>query len=39
MEKRMRGWGEKEKEIKIVPSTSVEFLDAAVLEVNMGLES
>lgn len=35
----MRGWGEKEKKIKIVPSTSVEFLDAAVLEVNMGLES
>lgn len=34
----MREWREKEKEIKTVPSTSVEFLDAVVLEVNMGLE-
>ena len=29
----------KEKEIKIVPLTSVELLDAVVLKVNMGLES
>lgn len=29
---------EREKEIKTVPSTPVEFLDAVVLEVNMGLE-
>ena len=37
--KENEGVRQKEKEIKIVPSTSVEFLDAVVLKVNMGLES